>query len=589
MKTSILRVSISFIFQLLLNNYTVHAQKWQWSKDGAWNITDIASAQQFDTRSTAVDKNGNSFVIADFRNNHPSAANFCDIDSVKFKSKSGAGICLVSYDCSGALRWMKLMDGLAPNFARSYDMEVDTFGNVYIVVSASLNNTLDTFKIDKDTFLTKSVLKTRSLMLMKYDSLGKLQWLRLPEMDTISNTSIYSYGNSLSVSPNGDVSIYITSIGLRAYEEGKYILPASSQYYSSHVLRYNISGSFIKGTPLEITNINPASFPFIRYAKNHKTGAHFAQCVQVDDFFYNPTFGSTPMTQTSLIAQFDSSGASTWVRQSTSNFQVRNFVFRKPKIDIEGNIYTCFIEKPGYKFSSFNITNSLSAEALPIVIKWNSSGIVQWGQVLNTTDIYYADLGYSENKTVCFVACGAGAKSIGSFSKPAGSFNLVLVVLNAETGAVKSFNSSVAGSLTISVHSVSSDLKGNFYLGGIFMEGLHFDDLGMPYSVRSNVGAAMYFAKFGDSSCEPERLSILQTNNNVKSVYPNPFNNFVVLEGIEKGSTILIKNILGEEEVSFITKQSKVEIPTNNLVSGIHIVSIVQIDGSRFSKVLIKK
>lgn len=586
----IIRITILlFLLQLLFINHSLHAQKWQWSKDAAWHLADAASAQQFRASTTAVDKNGNSYVIADFRNNYPSPTNYCDIDSVKFKSKSGSGICLVSYTCSGAFRWMKVMDGLGPSLARSFDMEVDTFGNLYIAVSAYLKNTLDTFRIDKDTMLTKSIIKIRRLILMKYDSVGKLQWLRLPEMDTITNpTSVYTWCNSISVSPHGEVSMYITSIGLRAYESGKYILPISSEFHSEHVLEYDKDGIFKKGIPLTISNVNPASYPFIRYAKNHKTGIHYAQCVLVDDFYFNPVFGGVPMTQTSLLAQFDSVGNSNWVRQSTSNFIVRNFVVNKPKIDEDGNVFTCFIEEPGKKFHTYNITNSLSTQPLPIVIKCNSSGFVQWGQAMNTTDVYFADLGLSKNKTVCFVACGAGAMSIGSFSKPAGQFRLVSAILNSETGAVKSFDST-ANSISISVSSISSDLKGNFYLTGLFMDSLHFCAPGMPYSIRSNVGAAMYFVKFGDPSCEADKLSITESNIKIQSIYPNPFSDFLMFNDIENGSYIVIHNILGEVEMSMIAQQSQLRISTSNLTFGAHLVSVIKINGDRVSKVLIKE
>lgn len=580
------KFNLVVLFFLILAAKSSVAQKWQWSKSGAWHLNDLSSMQQVYNKKVVVDANGNSYSACNVSNRYPSASNVFDIDSVKMKFIGDDDICLVSYDCAGNFRWKKMIGSKGSESIS--DMELDSLGGLYFAIYSSPKDILDTIKLDSDTFLTKSNLLKRSVVLIKYDSSGDFKWAHFPETDTINANGISSYCNSISVSPMGDLSAYLTSINLKSYENGKFTLPASSEEFSPVALTYNKDGIFQKGTVLNISNLNPLSYNFIEYAKDFKNGFHYAQCVTVDDFYYNPTFGGTGMTNSSLIAQFDSLGNANWVRQSTSNYLVPNYVLNKPFVDPNGNLFTCFIENPGYKFHTFNITNSLSSSYVPILIKWNTLGNIIWAKTMNNTQLSYASMAWEGNKTICLATSGRGRVSIDTFAKATdGQDNIFLSVIDAGSGKAKLLDSAQGTTFT-AIRTVGADSRGNFYLGGTFFDGLYFPGPGLTPFVRAGVGGAMYLAKYGEATCIPEVStikSIVSENSNSLKFYPNPTVEFLNIDGLNSQSQICIFNLLGQQIISLNVNQSNVRISTKTWTPGIYIIQIKSQNATSISKV----
>src|SRR5690606_36094552 len=254
-----LLLSILFLTQSLFAQQT----DWQW---GIWGNDNCGFASTCDPEVTdmAVDKHGNLYLLSDLHYFNGL------LNGQTINGYGGQDILISSFDCEGNYRWHKVIGG--SNSDIGVALKTDTLGGIY--VSGYVLTYQTDVQFDNDTTIGNT---EQSMFLIKYDSVGAYQWMRMPQPDTTTTgTHNPTAVGDMDVAPNGDVYLY-TSLAPGVYADGAYAV----NNYGIRVLKYNASGAFRLGIPLEIEGIGstPAESWFsplqAHFKRNHQTGKYY--------------------------------------------------------------------------------------------------------------------------------------------------------------------------------------------------------------------------------------------------------------------------------------------------------------------------
>lgn len=164
----------------------------------------------------AIDTSANLFIAGQFVDT--AYKQHCYFGPDTIKGNSLKQIFLVSYDSTGAVRWITTAKGLNANLSVS-GMTEDAFGNTYITGQFD-----GTAKFDTDTVYSSG---NGDFYLAKYNSNGKVAWVRTggangvgvafsSASNLISLTGTYlnsaTFGNTTLNSVNNSIDIFVASI-----------------------------------------------------------------------------------------------------------------------------------------------------------------------------------------------------------------------------------------------------------------------------------------------------------------------------------------------------------------------------------------
>jgi hypothetical protein len=564
------------------------AQTWQWAKRGGTNVGST-STNQDRLNGIVFDKNGNSYILSNIYTDKVSGT--IDIDGIKLGNGNGhKDLCLISFDCSGKFRWSKIIGG--KSIDNAYAICSDTIDGIYIAGQVLARNKGDSIFFDKDTSFGTTLASAKpiykSLFIAKYDTLGKYKWSRFPEPDTLS-TFNNSASFSICSSPKGDVSVLLYAGSTGAFANGSYNIPTSAAIPSIHMLKYDTNGGFIKGFALDITEGDGLTLADLRMGWDLKNDFYYLLSLNRGGTGVNyPKFGTTKMTGTNCLSKFSNTGANIWVKQTTSAWYT-GVLSSEPKIDSDGNIYIGTSEGPGGNFNGYVATNTLAGgNSVPVVIKLNPSGTNIWGYS-GSSSVYAKGSCVSVSKSgeVGFAGYWVGQLKFGTKTANSLKSDLFLLKLDATTGVLKSFDTVKSGDESIA-SSLTSDGKGNFYLGGDFRSNLNFQSAG----ILSNYGGQtdFFIAKFGVADCkEPVSINENDLQKSIVKIYPNPTQDIITFEALQSDSEVRLFNIMGQQVHSFKAKNNKEQVSISHLASGMYLVQIRNVDGEIYTAKIVKE
>lgn len=483
-----------FTILLLLATTVLYAQApaWQWGKRGGTATNGTNGGDN--VIDMATDKNGNVYVLA---NNAVGTA-------VNIDGHQGSGyfdlISLASWDCNGNFRWMKTYGG--PSVS-AVALRTDTLGGIY-VAGAVVNSTASQGPSGPahlgDTILPYS---NKTMFLVKYDTMGTLQWLKMPQPDTISITNA-SYGGvyDMDVAPDGDVFLY-SLLTPGSYDNSAFVINEMKMY----VLSYDANGLFENLTPLDITvsGTEQQGYGYAnlggfnrKFSRDNHSGRYYLSGYY-DNTFGALSFGSTafPDTPKFYLAAFNNTGNSLWTKMDAGNGI--SGIFYRPVIDEEGGVYIGGQALPGDNFNGYNFSSS-GAATVPFVIKVDSNGNNVWGTHGMTTTASVATSAITYVNNTIGVTGGGSQFQWDSlqFTVPSGLSYIFLTRINATTGSLIGLDAIPSNSLYTGSSSITSDKNSNFYVGGAFA-----DQLYPANDTISNIGGSLdwYIAKFGTANC----------------------------------------------------------------------------------------
>ena len=314
-----------------------------------------------EVRSISVDGSGNVYITGSYNG----TATF---GAYQITSMGDVDIYVAKYNSSGIAQWVRSAGGTGSDNGRG--IALDGSGNIY--VTGSYNGTA-TFGAT-----TKTSAGSSDIFVAKYNSSGTLQW-------------VLSAGGT-----GGDYSSNITVDG-----SGNVYLTGSFQGTATFGAITKTSTS-TSTSDLFVAKYDPVGVSWTWVQAAGGTGYTPIGEITVDGSgnvyvagFYNGsvTFGADPITSLGgndiYLAKYNSNGTFQWVKSAggTNDDFSTGIV-----VDGSGNVYVSGYFKGTSTFGAFTKTSSgnFASNYDMLVLKYNSSGTVQWVQSAGATSFVEA-------------------------------------------------------------------------------------------------------------------------------------------------------------------------------------------------------
>ncbi len=458
---------------------------WQWGQEVRVNARDIA-----------VDHLGNSYVTWSLQNSYT-------LEGEVFVSNGPSDAALSSFDCEGNHRWTKIIGGSSADIPKG--LGTDTLGGVYFAIIANgarfQNHEIN---IGTDTTI---VSDQKSMLLVKYNTDGALQWSRMPEDSVIFNLpDDLQIGAplDLDVIPNGDCHVY-SKLFPGTYGDGAFeaTFEASLQGPAEDIynLTYDSEGNCTGGIHFDIW-YDGGLLAKSEIMRDHHTGRFYLSgYLNTDNDVF--IFGGEQVNAANYVVQFDSEGEVSWV-VSMDDIGIDSEFIGKPSADEWGNVYVTGNSYNGNSFGGFTFNNTIDNYNFPIFAKIDSMGNVV----------------YATNASVPGTSKGKATAYVNNQVAVTGNYDGEIywsdfAIEDPENNQLRNvflatFNPSGDG-LPTGLHGLSgsgggleessvltADNQGNFYVGGKFTSQIYTSTDTIYNQTGDNEG---FIVKFGTDSC----------------------------------------------------------------------------------------
>lgn len=460
---------------------SAQAQGWHWGKQGQNYVKDVVS-----------DHNGNTYVLW-------TVSEGADIDGHAIETYStGSDIAISSFRCDGTYRWTKVIGTNSSDVGSG--LGVDSLGGLYILAHLGNDSVSNTY-IDTDEVLGPTWKRT---ILIKYDTGGTYQWHVMPEPDMANPFDPYYFtaGFNLTVEPGGNVHL------MAVLDAGDYADGAFTASYGNeeniYALKYDENGNFLAGIHFDISKdslTGAIAFGFtLTYdpVSNHYywNGSRF----NFDDI----SFGGVAVTGMNFLACFDENGDILWVQKSNED-DAYTFLEGKVAIDPAGNIYATGTAS-GWDtdgFGAYSLNNAMGVWSYPFLVKFSKEGeVIYLTNASGNTDNMGAEVAY-RNGTLALGGIYAGGDfgwqdmSLGTHNQ---YYNAFVARFNPATGKLLGFDTLSSGPMVDEyITTLTSDIKGNFYLGGEFTNNIKISE---SIFTKSDGYTDGFLAKTGTLICD---------------------------------------------------------------------------------------
>ena len=519
-----------------------YSQTWQWARTGG--STDNMGTNEIHrerVRSVATDLNNNVYMLASVGLYNLKVAGITKTSYNEFPGQTD--IALAKFDCRGNYKWSRIIGG-----RNSEDMTrvfTDTLGNVYASGRAHRVTAQYPVKFggegltETDTILPHdNVVHKRNLFLVKYDSIGNMKWLRMPQPENISFTeaSSQSFGLDLHVEPNGNSHWYVR-ISPGTYADGAYTHSGTEP--GLFILKYDAEGNFLGAVPLPVymtgQAINEVKMTYDRILRRYYlTGTvnHFTPNEQV-------IFNGQAVTGSFFIAAFSENGNLIWWKQNT-HIRWGTAMAKNVTVDNQGFIY---LTGGSDNTDTFNGTAfpTASGDRFPFLLKLNPDGSTAWMTNANTNS-YGAGHAVTINGDEVAITSGYGSMQWDNYSlliQANSGYDAYVARFNKNTGAALGLHSleSSFGSTDFG-NSITADQSGNYIIGGEFSYRIIVD--GQAY-LNPGQQTDFFVAKLG-TSCDALSTDKVSLTPSLRA-YPNPTTGIINLTLPIDGDYVLYNSL----------------------------------------------
>ena len=316
--------------------------------------------------SVAIDASGNVYITGSFDSASSIIAFGDDTLYNSAATYSAGNMFLVKYDASGNVLWAKSANGTRGNQGNA--VTTDAVFDIYVTgFFSGPSLTLDTL-----TVVTADSLAPSNIFIAKYDSSGRIIWVKNPTDGE---------GNALSIDISGN--IYLAGEFRGSVTWGSDTISGSSIGDNSLLIKYGSLGNIIWA--------RCSSYGFSDYASSVTTDStsnvYFGGGIYNDGTgTYGIDFGSSfvPLGAAAeglggfYLAKYDSSGNIQWISVPKGGGEG----YGTPSLDIDGlgNIYFAnYFESHTITFGAITLDNPYGHTDI-FLAKYNSLGNVLWAK-----------------------------------------------------------------------------------------------------------------------------------------------------------------------------------------------------------------
>jgi hypothetical protein len=604
---------------LLPTLLTAQPLQWTWAKNGGGDFSINPSTSSLLSHDyerivgTVSDSNNNSYFIAQIGTSGE------EIDGQPFTTYSrdvsgGADGLLFSVDCSGNLRWQKVIGGDNKDYITG--IGIDQNDNIYVSgfnIPPTGNTSIATH-FDND-FINPARPNNGSdgpwakkIYIAKYNDLGTLLWIRQPQRDLSTLTEVLNI-SEIIVEPNG------TSHVLCSFPNGIHanglinVSNANGTTGDWYILKYDTNGTLLSVVDVPdidggaiVTSLYNVKFEYDSILQQYYIAAYKTEGAATQDIFFNGTLINNSM----FLAALDNSGNILWkLDDSGTNMGISGGLIRNIKVDSNSDIYVCgaygnsgaattAANFAGFSFGQNHPANDFSG-VRNYILKLNSSGNLVWGSDPNfeqVSNLSNFDIAIDGNDI--YVAGNLNPNTWDGINYTYGNGNTrnapVVLRLNKTTGQLQEIiDAGMDTGDTQAAMAIDVDNFGNVIVGG-YLTGSLFNNIPNVSPVVKDSGASdFWFARLAKTDCNGVPLSIEEVAQDGFSIYPNPASSFIQVQTI--GNTILTGYHIYSMTGQIIQKgaSSETTISIENLKSGVYFIELTGSENTRNMIKLIKK
>jgi hypothetical protein len=423
---------------------------------------------------------------------------------------------IVKYDTNGTVQWVARVSSTAADIG--YGIATDSSGNVYVIGQGGSGVVVTAFNSNGTAFgTTISNSGNTDAFIVKYDTNGTVQWLTRvasPGVDIARAIAIDSGGNvyltgQYTASP---FSIYGSALSLFS------TIPNAGGN-DTFVVKYGASGD-----PQWVARVASTDADIGYSIATDSSGNVYVtgQCgsgVVVTAFSSNGVaFGTTLPSSgntDAFIVKYNTSGIVQWVARVASTAADIGYGIAS---DSSGNVYVTGQGGSGAVVTAFNsngtafgttLANSGNTDAF--IVKYNTSGFVQWvARVASTA----ADIGYSiatDSSGNVYVA-GQGGAIATAFSSNGVAFGTTIANSGGNDAFIVKYNTNGivqwvarigSGNADIG-YGIATDSSGNVYVtgqggSGIVVTAFSSNGAGFGTTLPSSGGTDAFIVKYNTS------------------------------------------------------------------------------------------
>ena len=364
------------------------------SADFLW-VEQVGGPNAEEGNSVSIDPYGNIVVTGFFAD----TTTFGDTTLV---STGGRDVFIAKYDRDGHLLWVVNAGGAYDDLGNN--VTVDNNANIYVVGHATGTCTFG------DSTLNLPNNKNTAFV-VKYNSLGKFQWVRAFP-GTNSNTDgigvTASSEGSLYMAIDFNIDIIIGDTTFTGHSDGL-------------LLKLDTSGQFLWGEQIDGSYPNPVYMADVAVDGNNN-------CFVAGNFFHDSlSIGDTTLVSTGgediFLAKYRPDGTLEWVKQGAGSSKNEAY---DVATDPEGNVFLC-----GDYFTQAIFDTLLLVHGGAFIVRYDNQGNVQWGKSLGTTNGVKAfSVAAGPDGSITMVGWYRGQIMIGDTTFTTGQFDLNALMVN---------------------------------------------------------------------------------------------------------------------------------------------------------------
>lgn len=540
------------------------------------NLSVTSGSRQEEAYSIVTDSQKNIYLLSTVGDIN---LNFDGVSDQNYNtSSSTTDVALVSFACDGTFRWSKIIGGQG---VESFDdLAIDNQDNIYLAGRFGVfPDPFDSQHIDDDVTISSNTTDYRTLVLIKYNSNGELQWYRRPEPDIVG---LSSFSSGLHIDSEGNLYWLVGVFAAGSYANGGFTVVDNVKPW--YVLKYNSSGSFVSGTNLDLQT--PSGFRSLEFYRNPNNDRFFVvvRGGSTDGSVW-ATVGAETVTRNLCLACFDIDGEALWKRENASydaNMSIFNLLFEGNDIFIGGSMLGFGFESfmgltiPGFGAPGYLMRIDQNAAGMIWSTYHNRGAIGLGGLVMKGDEIGFTDYCSGTN----FVW---GSQTLNATGTNQGN-DVLFARLNKNTGECLSLTK-IPGNIGFDDYgcALAVDASGDYILGGNFSGTLTFDG---GVQVTNNGGQSDFFvAKYATQACSP--LGVVENEFQNLTHYPNPTTG--ILNFVSEGSTEYeLFDLKGVLVAKGVTSSTDSKIDLSGFEVGTYVLKMVNENGGVSSFKVVK-
>ena len=597
------------LFLILPTLFFSQTYQWQWGKQagGITGSADPGFHYIFDEsiRDIVVDNDNNIYYLATMQQQGQ------NVNGTPVTNYGLSDLFLFSTDCSGNIRWTRPIGG-SGNGENAWHIKIDNNGGLYILATIYNNSYIgdpnavpvhfdDTHTLPLYTYYDQTIDPAhKAAFLLKYNtSDGTLAWSK-PLQGDVNFFSRMCDVQTMYMDSSKNIHAIM---GFRAGTHLNGLITVPSTYtstYQYYAVKFNYdNGNMTPTTPLLLPITGDAINIVGREGKanivyDESLNRYYLAGKRMDPGFSNLvdlSYNNVPFTKAAYVLVFDgTTGAEVWRREinngTTSTDDEIHSIIKDPvtsDIYISGRYFNG-ITVPA-TFGSYTFPLRSYVEAVPFVMKINSSGNVQWAKTAD--GMSGLQFGYRFTKGAIAINGNEIAFAKGSWSDIWGSYTMtrsngdrsdpLLVRLNKDTGAVLGAAEILSPYGFIDEFTaIAADQDGNYIAGGFFHDQLFTDPNDNVSTMAVNVTGGKsqsFFTKYAKSACS--QMSVEETAAQAGiQLYPNPVQDVLHIKSKELLVSYEIYGATGQfiKQGNFSSTQDRIVL--SNLPTGIYYIKL---------------